>query len=224
MTHKVHPYGHRLGILRGWQSRWFNFGRHYREFLRVDTKLREWLDNRLRPFYLKSIEMERGRNSLRVIIKTARPGMLIGRRGEGSVRLRGDVVKFLSKIGATVPQDLKIDIEEVKEPESHARIVAMMIIDGLEKRMHFRRVMRQTLQKVTANRNVLGVRFTLSGRLGGADIARSETLKHGRLPLQTLRADVDFVEERAQLPYGVIGVKVWIYRGEILDGAKAKEQ
>jgi small subunit ribosomal protein S3 len=152
---------------------------------------------------------------MRITIKTSRPGMVIGRSGEGSTRLRADINKFLKGIKVNLPKDVRVDIEEVKSPESHAAIAGYMIAEGLEKRMPFKKVMKQTLEKILANKAVEGARITLSGRLGGAEIGRTETVKKGRLPLQTLRADVDFAREKAYLPYGVIGIKVWIYRGEV---------
>ncbi len=217
MSHKVHPYAHRLGIIRDWQSRWFGGGGQYQQFLKADVLLREYLEKKLRGLYLNAIEIERGQNSLRVIIKTSRPGMLIGRSGEGAVKLKNDMLKFLLRLGVTVPKDFRLDIDEVKNPESHAKIAAQMIAEGLEKRLAGKRVVRQVMDKVMANKNVQGVRVTLSGRLGGAEIGRVETLKKGRLPLQTLRADIDFAREKAYLPYGVTGIKVWIYRGDIFD-------
>ncbi|MEK7650423.1 MAG: 30S ribosomal protein S3 [Patescibacteria group bacterium] len=221
MSHKVHPYSHRLGIIRDWQSRWFGTRGQYQKFLKADVLLREFLEKKLRGLYVDALEIERGNNSLRLTIKTARPGMIIGRSGEGSTKLKQEVVKFLNSIKATVPKDFKLDIEEVKNPETHARIVGQMIAEGLEKRMPFKRVAKQAIEKAMGNRSVEGVRVTLSGRLGGSEIGRTETLKKGRLPLQTLRADIDFAREKAYLSYGVIGVKVWIYRGEIF--AKDKQ-
>lgn len=229
MSHKVHPYSHRLGIIRDWQSRWFARisgpgGKDQGEFqklLKADVLLREFLEKRLRGYYVNAIEIERGPNVLRVIIKTARPGMVIGRAGEGSTKLKAEIVEFLRNIGATVPKGFHMDIEEVKNPESHARVAAQMISEGLEKRLPFKRVARQAMDKIMANKNVQGVKVVLSGRLGGADMGRTEMLRRGRLPLQTLRADIDFAREKAYLSYGVIGVKVWIYRGEIFEHATA---
>lgn len=215
MSHKVHPYGHRLGITRDWKSRWFAPRGKYQQFLKTDVLVREFLEKRLRGMYVNSIDIERGANSLRVTIKTSRPGMVIGRSGEGSNKLKSDLLAFMRKIKSEVPKDFRLDIEEVKNPESHAAIAAYMIADGLEKRMPFKRVAKQTMEKVLAVRGVQGVRVGLSGRLGGAEMGRTENMKRGRLPLQTLRADVDFAREKAYLPYGVIGIKVWIYRGEI---------
>ena len=215
MSHTVHPYAHRLGIIRDWKSRWFGVGDKYRDFLKADVLLRDFLAKRMRGFYVTDIEIERGEKTLRIILKTSRPGMIIGRSGEGSERLRRDIALMMQKKKLIVPKDFKLDIEEVRSPESNAAVVAHMIIEGLEKRLPYRRVLKQTVDKVMANRDVLGVRILLSGRLGGTDIARQEELKKGRVPLQTFRADIDFVRERAHLPYGDLGIKVWIYKGEV---------
>ncbi len=215
MSHKVHPYSHRLGIIRDWQSRWFGTRGQYQKFLKADVLLREFLEKKLRGMYVNVIEIERGNNSMRLTIKTARPGMIIGRSGEGSTKLRQEVMKFLQKIEVEVPKVFHLDIEEVKNPEAQAKITAQTIAEGLEKRLPFKRVAKMAIEKTMGNRGVEGVRVTLSGRLGGADIGRTETLKKGRLPLQTLRADIDFAREKAYMTYGVVGIKVWIYRGEI---------
>ena len=226
MSHTVHPYAHRLGILRDWKSRWFVARAktpQYRQNLKADVLLREYLEKRLRTFLVDSIEMERGENYLRVIVKTARPGMIIGRSGEGSNKLKEDIIKFLRKTKVVLPRDVRLVIEEVRSPESHAGVVAHMIEEAIEKRTTFRRTMKQAIEKVMANKDVRGVRLTLSGRLDGAEMGRTETLMKGRLPLQTLRADVDFARGRAVMPYGDIGIKVWIYRGEIF-AEKNKER
>ena len=218
MTHNVHPYAHRLGILRDWKSRWFSSNpKVYREGIKLDTSIREFLTKRLRGMYVSSIEIERNQNMLRVIIKTSRPGIVIGRSGEGSIKIKAEVDKLVSKLRIDDLPEIKIDVEEVRSPESDANIVAQMIIEGLEKRMPFRRVLKQTADKVMANRDVEGVRVALAGRLGGAEMARREQVKKGRIPLQTFRADIDFAREKAYLPYGVIGIKVWVYRGDVFD-------
>mgnify|MGYP003392989002 CR=1 FL=1 len=215
MTHTVHPYSHRLGIIRDWKSRWFGVKNKYKEFLKSDVLLREYLEKKLRGNYVSNIEMERGEKILRVIIETSRPGMIIGRSGDGAVKLKNDILSFLNKNKLATGGDVKVDIKEIKSPESNSAIVAQMIADGLEKRLPFRRVTKQTMEKVMANRDVLGVKIELSGRLGGATMARQEKMKRGRIPLQTLRADVDFTKYEARLPYGGIGIKVWIYKGEV---------
>lgn len=218
MTHTVHPYAHRLGILRDWKSRWFSSNpRIYREGIKLDTSIREFLTKRLRGMYVSSIEMERNQNMLRVIIKTSRPGIIIGRSGEGSAKIKAEVDKLVSKLKIEEVPKIKIDIEEVRSPESNAAIVSQMIAEGLEKRMPFRRVLKQTADKVMANRDVKGVRIAISGRLGGSEMARKEQVKKGRIPLQTFRADIDFAREKAYLPYGVVGIKVWVYRGDIFE-------
>lgn len=223
MTHIVHPYSYRLGILRDWKSRWFSADKKYREFLKGDILLREYLEKKLRAFYVSSIEMERNEKSFRLIIKTARPGMIIGRSGEGVEKLRNEIIIFMNKRKLSFTKDFKLDIEEVRSPESNAAIVADMVAEGLEKRMPFRRVMKQTIDKVMANRDVKGVRIFLGGRLGGAEMARNEELKKGRIPLQTLRADIDFAREKAHMTYGDIGIKVWIYKGDIFADKSPKK-
>jgi small subunit ribosomal protein S3 len=220
MSHSVHPYSHRLGIIRDWKSRWFSTGKNYKDFLRADMMLREFLEKKMRGQYIGSIEMERNDKTFRLIIKTSRPGVVIGRSGEGSIKLRKDIMKFATKNKLSIPVDFKLDVEEIKSPESNAAIVAQMIAEGLEKRMPFRRVMKQTVEKVMANRDVKGIRLYCGGRLGGAEIARSEEMKRGRVPLQTLRADIDYAQEKAHMTYGDIGIKVWIYKGDIFNKDK----
>lgn len=221
MTHTVHPYAHRLGIIKDWKSRWFSADpKQYREFIKCDTFIREFLVKRLRGFYVSSIEIERSASTLRVIIKTSRPGLIIGRSGEGALKLKAEVAKVVGKLRLAEVPNIKIDIEEVRSPESNAAIVGQMIAEGLEKRFPFRRILKQTAEKVIANRDVKGVRIAVSGRLGGAEMSRREQLKKGRIPLQTFRADIDFAREKAYLPYGVIGIKVWIYRGDIFEDKK----
>ncbi|MES3005268.1 MAG: 30S ribosomal protein S3 [Patescibacteria group bacterium] len=215
MTHTVHPYSHRLGIIRDWKSRWFGVKNKYKDFLKSDVLLRGYLEEKLRGSYVSNIEMERGEKFLRIIIETSRPGMIIGRSGDGAVKMKEGIMRFIAKHKLSSGGEVKIDIKEVKSPESNATIVAQMIAEGLEKRLPFRRVVKQMVEKVIANRDVLGVKVELSGRLGGATMARQEKIKRGRIPLQTFRADVDFTKYEARLPYGAIGIKVWIYKGDI---------
>lgn len=217
MTHHVHPYAHRLGIIRDWKSRWFGAKGKYQEYLKTDVMLREYLSKRLRKFYIDSIDMERGENLYRIVIKTSRPGMVIGRNGEEQANLKKDIEKQIRKLGVEIPKELRVDIEEVKDPETRAAIVAYNIAEGLEKRLPFRRVLKQAVEKTMANKKALGIKVVVSGRLGGAEMGRTEAIRKGRVPLQTLRADIDFVREKAYLPYGVIGIKVWIYRGDVFD-------
>ncbi len=216
MTHVSHPYIQRIGINRDWRSRWYaKEPKLFREYLRTDAAIRALLQKRLKGMSVADVEIERNQAELRIIIKTARPGLVIGRSGEGAQKLKQEIDMLLRKQKLTEKPEVKLDIEEVRSAESSANIVGQMIAEGLEKRMPFRRVMKQTVEKVMANRDVEGVRIILSGRLGGADMARKEEQKKGRVPLQTLRADIDFATVRANLPYGVIGIKVWVYRGEV---------
>lgn len=225
MTHVAHPYVQRLGIIREWRSRWFAADpKKYREYIRTDGAVRKYLEKKLRQMHVAKIEIERNEKMYRIIIATSRPGLIIGRSGEGATKLRKEIDLLLRTLKLTEKPEIKIDIEEVRSPETSASIVGQMVVEGLEKRMPFRRVMKQTAEKVMANRDVKGVRIIASGRLGGAEMARKEELKKGRIPLQTLRADIDFAREKAILPYGSIGVKVWIYRGDIFTDRKAKSE
>ena len=226
MTHIVHPYAHRLGIVRDWKSRWFAADKKsYRENIKVDETIRRFLKKRLRGTYTSNIEIERSAGELRVILSTARPGLVIGRSGENATKLREEITAVVRKAAPkALPagKQVKFDINEVRQPETDAAVVAYMIAEGLEKRMPFRRVLKQTVEKVIAVREVEGVRIALAGRLGGAEMSRKEELKKGRIPLQTFRADIDFAHDEAKLPYGVIGIKVWIFRGNVYQDKKAK--
>jgi small subunit ribosomal protein S3 len=220
MTHVAHPYAQRLGIIRDWKSRWFvRDTRQFKEYLKADTVLREWLKKRLKGMYVADLEIERGAGTLRILVKTARPGMLIGRSGEGVQKLHKEIAKKLKSLKLTENPEVKLDIEEVRNPEANAQIVAEMVAESLEKRMAFRRVLKQTIEKVIANRDVKGVRIALSGRIGGSEMSRREGIKKGRVPLQTLRADIEFARAEAYLAYtGLVGIKVWIYKGDIFEG------
>lgn len=216
MTHVVHPYSHRLVVLRDWKSRWFATGDDYRRNLKVDVLLREYLVKRLKGMYVSSIEFERNAKTTRLIIRTSRPGMIIGRNGETAAKLRIDIAKKMRKLGMEMENDFKMDIIEVESPDSDAAIIAASAVEMLEKRMPFRRIMKTLAEKVMAVKGVQGFRIVLAGRLGGAEMARREELKRGSIPLQFIRADVDYARDIAGLPYGGIGVKVWIYKGDSL--------
>jgi len=225
MTHTVHPYAHRLGIIRDWKSRWFaGDKKSYRENIKVDETIRRFLAKRLRGTYTSGVEIERSASGLRVVLATARPGLVIGRSGENAVKLRKELADTIHTVAPDDRRTLKFDIVEMRQPETDASIVAYMVVEGLEKRMPFRRVLKQTVEKVIAAREVEGVRITISGRLGGAEMSRKEEVKKGRIPLQTFRADIDFAQEVAHLPYGVIGVKVWIFRGNVYQDKKTPVQ
>lgn len=238
MTHRVHPYVFRLGQTTTWKSRWFH-RRNFQAYLREDTLLREWLWKRLSGMRVSAIEMERSSNALTVVIKTARPGILIGRGGEGIERLKKDIEKQLRRIGGVAAKakraqgqkdhmpekrELKVTIEEVRMPDTDARIIAEGIKEDIERRVRFRRILKQTIEKVISHREVKGVKIMLAGRLDGAEMSRVEWLKRGRIPLQTLRADVDYAFVEAQTTYGIIGIKVWVYKGEVFEKDKEKEQ
>lgn len=213
MTHIVNPYSHRLGIVKGWKSRWFASKEGFVSNLKGDVFLRSYLEKRLRGNYVAEIEIERSQKEFKVIIHTSRPGMIIGRGGDGIEKLRKDIAKEMKRKDIILPTNFRLDIAEVASPESSAAIVAQMVAEQLEKRIPFRRVLKTTIEKVMANRDVLGARIAVAGRLGGAEMARREQIRKGGIPLQTLRADIDFAKEKAFMAYGIIGIKVWIYRG-----------
>jgi len=215
MTHTVHPYAHRLGIIRDWKSRWFALDKKtFRENIVVDETIRAFLKKRLRGMHVADTEIERTQNEVRVIVHTARPGLVIGRSGENATKLRTELNKVVKRVAPSHNRKVTLDIMEIRQPETSAAVVAQMVAEGLEKRMPFRRVLKGTIEKVMATRDVVGVRIVLSGRLGGADMSRTEQLKKGRIPLQTFRANIDYTQYEAKLPYGVIGIKVWIYLGD----------
>ena len=218
MSKVVHPYAHRLVTLRDWKSHWFA-DKKYKDLLKSDVVIREYLAKKLRGFYVSRVEIERNVKATKVIIHTSRPGMIIGRSGEGVAKLKAELVSVLKKKGVAIAEDFKFDVVEVTNPDADAAIVACSIAEGLEKRLPFRRVMKQAIEKVMSARGVKGARIYLGGRLGGAEIARSEQIKRGSIPLQTFRADVDFAREKGHMSYGDIGIKVWIYRGEVFSQA-----
>lgn len=217
MTHTVHPYAHRIGTLRGWKSRWFSDRDQYKQYFKADTLIRKYVQSETRTHHVSSIEMERSKGKLRIIIKTSRPGLVIGRNGENAREIKEGIEKIIEKENLETPDEIAIDVQEVRSPESDASIVAQMVRSGLERRFPYRRTLKQTIDKVMANRDVRGAKVAISGRLGGADMSREQEIKKGPVPLQTFRADVDFARETARLPYGTIGIKVWIYRGEIFE-------
>jgi len=212
MAHKVHPKSFRLGTISNWRSLWFN-RKKYKEFLKQDYELREFLMKKLKQAAINDIEIKRSANLIQIKIHSARPGIIIGRGGTGINDLKREIIRKIFK-GRTNGIDIKLDIEEVKKPEIHAQIVAQNIAEQLERRMPFRSVMKRAIEKVMQNPEVRGVKISLSGRLGGAEMARREWLKKGEMPLQTLRADIDYAQVNAYTTYGTIGVKVWIYKGE----------
>lgn len=216
MTHRVHPYSFRLGQVRDWKSRWFDL-RRFRHLLKADVKLRSWLTEKLAKMYVSKIEIERSPAVLKIIIHTSRPGLIIGRSGAGANLLKNQIEKLFEKFAMPKPRELQLAIEEVKNPETDSAIVVKIVAENLEKRLPFRRILKQTLNKVSAHKEVKGVKIALAGRLDGSEMSRREWLLNGRIPLQTIRADIDFARGRAKLPYGDIGIKVWIYKGDVFD-------
>lgn len=208
MGQKTHPIGFRIGYTVPWQSRWFS-NKNFSKVLEEDFKIRRYLNGRFSRSGLKAVEIERTANVLLVTIHTSKPGLLIGRGGEGIEKTREELKRLINK------KDLRLNVEEVRSPESQAVIVATNIAESLEKRMPFRGVMKKTIENVLNQKDVKGVKILLSGRLGGAEIARKESLKKGAIPLGTLRANIDYASVPAITTYGAIGIKVWIYKGEI---------
>jgi small subunit ribosomal protein S3 len=208
MGQKVNPYGFRLGVTTDWKSRWFN-DRDYQDYVVEDWKIRDYLMSQLERAAVSRIEVERTRDRLRVDLHTARPGIVIGRRGAEADRLRTELAKI------TKNPKIQLNIQEIKQPELDAALIAQGIADQLAGRVSFRRAMKravQTVQKAGAQ----GIRVQCSGRLGGSEMARKESYREGRVPLHTLRADIDYGFREAKTTFGRIGVKVWIYKGDIL--------
>jgi small subunit ribosomal protein S3 len=220
MSHTVHPYSHRLVTLRGWRSRWFATGQKYRDFLKNDILIREFLEKKLAGKYVSSIEFERNQKATKIIIRTSRPGFIIGRSGDGAAVLTKAIVKEMKRKNIVTQSDFTVEIVEVRNPDADAMLVAQQVAEGLERRLPFRRVTKQMVDKVMYDRSVKGVKIVLGGRLGGNEMARREEVKKGGIPLQFIRGDVDYATYRANLPYGVIGIKVWIYKGDSLENKR----
>jgi small subunit ribosomal protein S3 len=211
---KTHPIGSRLGIIKTWDSKWYA-KRGYSEFLIEDILIRKFLKERLFHAGVPKIEIERAGHNLRVIIHTARPGIIIGKKGIEVEKLRKDLKEMTGK-------EVAIDIKEIRKPEIDAQLVAENIALQLEKRIAFRRAMKKAVASALRF-GTLGVKISCSGRLAGAEIARSEWYREGRVPLHTLRADIDYGFAKARTTYGVIGIKVWMYHGDILPESKVRE-
>lgn len=217
MGRKVHPFIFRLGSVTNWKSRWFS-KKQYKEFLKQDTSLRAFIMKKLEKASVNSVEIERSANCLNIVIKTARPGLVIGRGGGGVEELKKEIRSLFQKNKTLIPnQEIRLEIEEVKNPEAQAAIVGSEMANQIEKRMPYRRVMKQALDKVMQNKEVKGAKIMVKGRLNGAEIARKEYLKKGKIPLQTLRSNIDYASSTAYTIYGTIGIKIWIYKGEIFN-------
>ena len=208
MGQKVHPTGARLGITTDWSSKWYADSKNFSDYLVEDQKIRKFLKKKLYAAGISDIQIERTAKFVKINILTAKPGIVIGKGGAGAESLKNDIAKMIGK-------DVNLNIVEVKEPDLDAQLVAENIAGQLERRISFRRAMKQCMQK-SLKVGAQGIKTSVSGRLGGADMARTEFYKEGNIPLQTLRADIDYGFAEADTTYGKIGVKVWIYKGEIL--------
>ncbi|MFP4639290.1 MAG: 30S ribosomal protein S3 [Guyparkeria sp.] len=210
MGHKVHPVGFRLGISSDWSSRWYADSKNFSEHLEQDVRTRKYIRERLKDASVSRVQIERPARSAAVTIHTARPGIVIGRKGEDIERLRTEIAPMLGLERSAV----KVSVEEIRKPELDAQLVAESIAQQLERRVMFRRAMKRAVQ-TTMRLGAGGVKVNVAGRLGGAEIARTEWYREGRVPLHTLRADIDYGVAEAQTTYGIIGVKVWIFKGEV---------
>ena len=212
MGQKVHPTGVRVGIIKDWNAKWYADSKNFADYLVEDQKIRKFLKKKLYTAGISKIEIERTAKFIKVNVFTAKPGIIIGKGGAGAESLKAEVTKLIGK-------DVNINIVEVKAIDTDAQLVAENIAAQLERRISFRKAMKQCMQKAMKS-GALGIKTAVSGRLGGADMARTEFYKEGTIPLQTLRADIDYGFAEADTTYGKIGVKVWIYRGEVLPTKK----
>jgi small subunit ribosomal protein S3 len=217
MGQKVNPYGFRLGVTTDWKSRWFATREEYVDYLIEDWKIRDYLMNKLPNAAISRVEIERTRDRLRIDVHTARPGIVIGRRGAQADELRADLTKM------TGNPKVQLNIQEIKQPELDAALISQGVADQLANRVAFRRAMKRAVQNAQ-KAGALGIRVQCSGRLGGSEMARTEWYREGRVPLHTLRADIDYGFREAKTTYGRIGVKVWIYKGDILPYKSTDEQ
>jgi small subunit ribosomal protein S3 len=216
MGHKVHPTGMRLGIVKDWDSRWLAERGEYAGQLAEDIRIRNFIEKRLKHAAVSKVVIERPARNARISIYTARPGMVIGKKGEDIEKLRREVQKLSS-------EQIHINIEEIRKPETDARLVAENVAQQLERRVSFRRAMKRAVGNAM-RLGAQGIKISAGGRLGGAEIARTEWYREGRVPLHTLRADIDYGLAEAKTTYGVIGVKVWIFKGEVLEEQEIASQ
>ena len=215
MGHKVHPIGFRIGVIRDWQAKWYT-DKHYVEFLQEDLKLRQAIQSQYAEAGISQVEIDRQSNKVSVAIHTARPGVVIGRGGQRVNEMR----RFLEDL---IGKDVQLNIQEIRQPELDAYLVARAVAEQIERRVAYRRAMKQTVFRTT-QAGAQGVKISCAGRLGGADIARRLTMHQGRVPLHTLRADIDYGFTGAHTTLGRIGVKVWIYKGDILPEREVVEE
>ncbi|HAE91351.1 30S ribosomal protein S3 [Tissierella praeacuta] len=215
MGQKVNPHGLRVGIIKDWDSKWYADKKTFNEYLVEDNKIREFVKKKLFISGVSKIEIERAANRIKLTVYTAKPGMVIGKGGSGVEELRLDIEKMTKK-------SVVVNVEEIKIPELDAQLVAENIASQLERRVSFRRAMKQAIQR-TMRSGGKGIKTSVSGRLGGADMARTEGYSEGTIPLQTLRADIDYGFAEADTTYGKLGVKVWLYKGEVLPTKKVEK-
>ncbi|MGH3593335.1 MAG: 30S ribosomal protein S3, partial [Pseudonocardiaceae bacterium] len=215
MGQKINPHGFRLGISTDWKSRWYA-DKQYAEYVKEDVAIRRLLAKGMERAGIAKVEIERTRDRVRVDIHTARPGIVIGRRGAEADRIRGELEKLSGK-------QVQLNILEVKNPEAEAQLVAQGVAEQLSNRVAFRRAMRKAIQSAMRSPQVKGIRVQCSGRLGGAEMSRSEFYREGRVPLHTLRADIDYGLFEARTTFGRIGVKVWIYKGDVVGGRRERD-
>ncbi|WP_353094219.1 30S ribosomal protein S3 [Tissierella praeacuta] len=215
MGQKVNPHGLRVGIIKDWDSKWYADKKTFNEYLVEDNKIREFVKRKLFISGISKIEIERAANRIKLTVFTAKPGMVIGKGGSGVEELRLDIEKMTKK-------SVVVNVEEIKIPELNAQLVAENIASQLERRVSFRRAMKQAIQR-TMRAGGKGIKTSVSGRLGGADMARTEGYSEGTIPLQTLRADIDYGFAEADTTYGKLGVKVWLYKGEVLPTKKVEK-
>jgi small subunit ribosomal protein S3 len=214
MGRKVHPIGFRLGINKPWEGRWFAEGTEYKEQLHQDLVIRTMVRKEAEKAGISHVEIERFPGKVKVVVHTAKPGILIGRKGDSVKKIRTDLEALTGK-------KIDLEIKEIKNPDCDAYLVAMNIAGQIERRVSYRRAMKRALQQAM-RQGALGIKVAVGGRLSGAEMARSVWLREGRVPLQTLRADIDFARAQALTTYGRIGVKVWVYNGEVLPGVEEK--
>ena len=215
MGQKMHPHGMRVGIIKDWSSKWYADSKDFGDYLVEDVKIRKFVKNKLYASGISKIEIERTAKMVKVNVFTAKPGLVIGKGGNLAESLKAELVKMIGK-------DVNLNIVEVKDVDTNAQLVAENIAGQLERRISFRKAMKSVMQKAM-KAGALGIKTSVSGRLGGADMARTEFYKEGTIPLQTLRADIDYGFAEANTTYGKIGVKVWIYKGEVLPEKPKKE-
>ena len=214
MGQKVHPHGFRLGVTRMWDSRWFS-QKEYGDFLIEDLKLRQFVKKRLAQASVSKMEIERAAGKVKLLIHTARPGIVIGPKGAEIEKLRKDILKVTDK-------DVYVDVKEIRKPEIDAQLVAENVAQQLERRIAFRRAMKKSVTSALKS-GAKGIRIATAGRLGGAEMARREWYREGRVPLHTLRADIDYGFAQATTTYGVIGIKVWIFKGEMIKSSPGEK-